>query len=694
MAGFLNGYRASWDGRIPWERNRPMRREAKFGTVTRIALMALLAFCMVAGISLAVPQAFADDEMDTTWQQWDSDWQSSQTFNFSMNGLPAKASVKKPIWFADGNKTLTKSDADSIRTQFQVALQIADDASQPTKLTDYSYLYKTSATNGKTSGVAAVVGTAQKVVWVPFEVSASAEFFYSSNAVMERIPFSIDGQDVVLEQTVFFSSTGIVQTTTYTNASNAAIANFGILTKIDTQLNGNDAVPVHYGDTAYGYYLHDDSGKVQRDLYVTADTGITGALATKATKVPSITASPAVFKPEYQAWGHATGDVAYPDANASGTPDSEILYATAQSALGVGQSVTSSYTVNLKTYGKLTVHYVEKDLDDDDTNNQELGHAAQLVSGDLNAAGNDTVQVSPVGSSAVTETTFTQATAPVDIDGYHFVGSSDDTLMALPESTQNAQLYLYYSKNQLVTLHYYDASSKTPDVALKEETTDVTASNNQIALAGLDDVAPRAGYTARGWTLENTASNPETFLPASISYDFSVFKRGTTTSCDLAANTCDVTVYVAWYANEGSLIFDGNGADSGSVAAMSVKTDQQVSLPEGARDTSGSGSGATAGFERDGYFFTGWNSEKDGSGTAYKPGDSFTVPPLSGDTDTPAEGSVRNVTFYAQWEKAAVALPLTGDSGIPLTAATGIAAALLLAVVTLAAVALYRRRIR
>ena len=43
-------------------------------------------------------------------------------------------------------------------------------------------------------------------------------------------------------------------------------------------------------------------------------------------------------------------------------------------------------------------------------------------------------------------------------------------------------------------------------------------------------------------------------------------------------------------------------------------------------------------FTRNNYTFTGWNTQADGKGTAYKPGDSFTL------TD-------KDTVLYAQWSK-------------------------------------------
>ena len=63
------------------------------------------------------------------------------------------------------------------------------------------------------------------------------------------------------------------------------------------------------------------------------------------------------------------------------------------------------------------------------------------------------------------------------------------------------------------------------------------------------------------------------------------------------------------------------------------------------------------GFARSGYTFTGWNTQADGKGTAYKAGDSFTL------TD-------KDTVLYAQWGKnsgsagtdKSTTLPQTGDN--------------------------------
>ncbi len=74
------------------------------------------------------------------------------------------------------------------------------------------------------------------------------------------------------------------------------------------------------------------------------------------------------------------------------------------------------------------------------------------------------------------------------------------------------------------------------------------------------------------------------------------------------------------------LTYDGNGADSGKVDGAEAPSGKDVTVEKN-------------GFSRSGYRFTGWNTAKDGSGDAYKAGDSYT---LKAGTDD---------VLYAQWEK-------------------------------------------
>ncbi len=76
-----------------------------------------------------------------------------------------------------------------------------------------------------------------------------------------------------------------------------------------------------------------------------------------------------------------------------------------------------------------------------------------------------------------------------------------------------------------------------------------------------------------------------------------------------------------------TVIFNGNGADSGSMESQVVWQDEQTKLNANS-------------FSKNGYVFNGWNTYADGGGVGYGDEDSF-VSVIS--------ASAKNVTLYAQW---------------------------------------------
>ena len=109
------------------------------------------------------------------------------------------------------------------------------------------------------------------------------------------------------------------------------------------------------------------------------------------------------------------------------------------------------------------------------------------------------------------------------------------------------------------------------------------------------------------------------------------------------------TTYGEWIANEdGTITRDGTkkctycGYEE-NVTHHQVKLTYNANGGEGATDSAPGAAGesvtvAEDGFKRNNYTFTGWNTQADGKGTAYKPGDSFTL------TD-------KDTVLYAQWSK-------------------------------------------
>ena len=90
---------------------------------------------------------------------------------------------------------------------------------------------------------------------------------------------------------------------------------------------------------------------------------------------------------------------------------------------------------------------------------------------------------------------------------------------------------------------------------------------------------------------------------------------------DPAKNTAKLKLAVPTY----TVTYDGNGADSG-------KTTDNTAYATGTTATV-----KANGYTRNGYTFTGWNTQADGKGTSCKAGDSIDV--------------TRNIVLYAQWSK-------------------------------------------
>ena len=94
------------------------------------------------------------------------------------------------------------------------------------------------------------------------------------------------------------------------------------------------------------------------------------------------------------------------------------------------------------------------------------------------------------------------------------------------------------------------------------------------------------------------------------------------------ATDVHLKLYANWIANTYTVKFDGNGADSGSIQNISGTYDTAFTLTKN-------------NFVRNCYKFTGWNTEKDGSGQSYA--DQESVKNL-----TAVNGGT--VTMYAQWK--------------------------------------------
>ena len=141
------------------------------------------------------------------------------------------------------------------------------------------------------------------------------------------------------------------------------------------------------------------------------------------------------------------------------------------------------------------------------------------------------------------------------------------------------------------------------------------------------------------WTINENVSN---FAPVQLSYKVKLTnvstKAGTyevptneyarltpKNSAGVVGQTVEFDIPTVTYTvSEYSLSYDANGG-MGTMGAEAGVAGTTVTV-------------AQNGFTRDNYTFTGWNTQADGKGAAYKPGDSFTL------TD-------KDTVLYAQWSK-------------------------------------------
>ena len=155
-------------------------------------------------------------------------------------------------------------------------------------------------------------------------------------------------------------------------------------------------------------------------------------------------------------------------------------------------------------------------------------------------------------------------------------------------------------------------------------TYDVTS--DEIALKN----ATRTGYTFSGWYTEDGAKGK-----------VSRINRG---------STGHIVLYAHWTANKYTIVLNGNGATSGTMAKRTATYDKALKLSSNT-------------YKRTGYTFDGWNTRKDGKGKAYK--NKASVKNLS------AKAGAK-VTLYAQWKpvKYKITYKLNGgknNSGNPKT---------------------------
>jgi len=233
------------------------------------------------------------------------------------------------------------------------------------------------------------------------------------------------------------------------------------------------------------------------------------------------------------------------------------------------------------------------------------------------------------GGSTVTEQSVVFAQPAVMPDepektGYTFEGwYSDETLLTpyvfeTPIGASDIELYAKWNINSY-TLAYEDngsTSGSVPTGSSHEYASVITVEDNVGSLE-------KTGHTFAGW---NTAADGSG----------NAYSAGEL----LTIGTEGVTLYAQWTVNNYPVSYQGNG-NTGGIVPESGNYDYNalVAVPGNAGE-----------LERPGYTFAGWNTASDGSGTAYRPGETFFM----------GDGAL---TLYAQWLSNNALLPyLSVDS--------------------------------
>ncbi len=229
------------------------------------------------------------------------------------------------------------------------------------------------------------------------------------------------------------------------------------------------------------------------------------------------------------------------------------------------------------------------------------------------------------------------ATLPTEDDisrtGYTFGGwyadseLSGDAVTAISTTdTEDKEFYAKWTANSYSIVFNKNGADCTTTMDNQEFEYD------QDATALTANAFTKTGYTFAGW---NTVAAP-TVENAGTAYADKAEVQNLT-----AVDEAEITLYAQWTANSYKVSFDANGG-SGTMANQSFKYDQVATAL-----TTNTFTNAAY------YYFDGWNTKADGTGTAYANG--VAVQNLTSEVDA-------TVTLYAQWKLKQYNVTITNDA--------------------------------
>jgi uncharacterized repeat protein (TIGR02543 family) len=190
-------------------------------------------------------------------------------------------------------------------------------------------------------------------------------------------------------------------------------------------------------------------------------------------------------------------------------------------------------------------------------------------------------------------------------------------------SYSDGEVYDFSSSIALYAMwagHYHSVTFAENDNG-SDTVTEVQTEDVPAPLTKFSSLSPQfvnAGYTFTGWNTEENGTG-STYTDGET-YDFG----------------SSLALYAMWQATDATASFDDNGG-TGSIASVTVAVGSTVSFP------------SASGISQSGYFFNGWNTAANGTGTSYQVGASVVLS--------------ANETFYAQWAPA-VQISFSANGGI------------------------------
>ena len=241
----------------------------------------------------------------------------------------------------------------------------------------------------------------------------------------------------------------------------------------------------------------------------------------------------------------------------------------------------------------------------------KLTYDANGGEGTINSATGAAGESVTVAANVFTRNDYTFAGWNTQADGSGTAYKAGDSFTLTDENTV---LYAQWSKNAPAQVNVsYDANG---GAGTMEPVTGDVGSEIVIQQSGFT----RSEYTFTGWNTQADGSG-------------TAYKAG-----DSFTLTEDTVLYAQWSKNAPAQVkvsYNANGG-VGTMEAVTGDVGSKIVIQQN-------------GFTRSEYTFTGWNTQADGKGTAYKPGDSFTL------TD-------KDTVLYAQWSKNSVSAG-TGTNG-------------------------------